>query len=135
MTSKNYLTLLLVDDEAEIRSGLRNNVPWEQYDIKLIGTACNGAEALEMIRWYEPDIVITDIQMPVINGLEMIRQAKEEGHDCCFVILSGYDDFQYAKQAIRYDVREYLLKPIILPELSDILNRLKTEIITKRLFP
>lgn len=133
MTSKNCLTLLLVDDEAEIRSGLRNNVPWEQYDIKLIGTACNGAEALEMIRWYEPDIVITDIQMPVINGLEMIRQAKEEGHDCCFVILSGYDDFQYAKQAIRYDVREYLLKPIILPELSDILNRLKTEIITKRL--
>lgn len=134
MIAENHLSLLVVDDEAEIRSGLRNSISWEQYGVRLIGTACNGAEALEKIRWYEPDIVITDIQMPVINGLELIRQAKEEGHDCSFIVLSGFDDFQYAQKAIRYGVSDYLLKPILLPELTGILNRLTSEILTRRAF-
>ncbi|MDO4296099.1 MAG: response regulator [bacterium] len=132
MIQPNDLSLLLVDDEAAIRSGLRSKIPYEQFGISLIGTACNGTEALEMIRWYEPDIVITDIQMPTVSGLDLICRAREEGHDCYFVILSGYDDFQYAQQAIRYGVRDYLLKPISLSELSDILGRLRSEILSKR---
>ena len=111
MNPFSTITLLIVDDEAEIRSGLRSILSWEEYSVSVIGTAASGAEALDKIRYYEPDIVITDIQMPGMSGLELVRRAKKEQFDCSFVILSGYDDFEYAKTAIKYGVREYLLNP------------------------
>lgn len=126
------ITLLIVDDEAEIRSGLRNIIPWEDYSISVIGTAVNGVEALDKIRYYEPDIVITDIQMPCMNGLDLVRRAREEQFDCSFVILSGYDDFQYAQTAIRYGIKDYLLKPISIKELTALLQNLRQEILTRR---
>lgn len=126
------ITLLIVDDEAEIRSGLRSIIPWEDYSISVTGTAANGAEALDQIRYYEPDIVITDIQMPGMSGLELVRRAKEEQSDAAFVILSGYDEFEYAKTAIRYGVCDYLLKPISIKELTDLVRKLKTDILAKR---
>lgn len=132
MNSYYDITLLIVDDEAEIRSGLRNIISWEDYSISVIGTAASGAEALDKIRYYEPDIVITDIQMPGMNGLELVRRAKEEQFDCSFVILSGYDDFQYAQTAIRYGIKDYLLKPISIKELTELIQALKQEILTKR---
>jgi two-component system response regulator YesN len=126
------ITLLIVDDEAEIRSGLRSIIPWEDYSVSVIGTAASGAEALDMIRYYEPDIVITDIQMPGMNGLELVARAKKEQFDCSFVILSGYDEFEYAKSAIRYGVKEYLLKPISIKELKELILTLKEDILSKR---
>ena len=132
MNPISMITLLIVDDEAEIRSGLRSIIPWEDYSITLIGTAANGAEALDKIRYYEPDIVITDIQMPGMSGLELVRRAKEEQFDCSFVILSGYDEFEYARNAIRYGVKEYLLKPISIRDLTELIQNLKEEILSKR---
>jgi len=132
MNPLSIITLLIVDDEAEIRSGLRSIIPWEDYSISVIGTAVNGAEALDKIRYYEPDIVITDIQMPGMNGLELVRRAKEEQFDCSFVILSGYDEFEYARSAIRYGVREYLLKPISIKDLTELIMNLKEDILSKR---
>lgn len=132
MSPISIITLLIVDDEAEIRSGLRSIIPWEDYSITLIGTAANGAEALDKIRYYEPDIVITDIQMPGMSGLELVRRAKEEQFDCSFVILSGYDEFEYARNAIRYGVREYLLKPISIRDLTELIQNLKEEILSRR---
>lgn len=132
MNPLSIITLLIVDDEAEIRSGLRSIIPWEDYSISVIGTAVNGAEALDKIRYYEPDIVITDIQMPGMNGLELVRRAKEEQFDCSFVILSGYDEFEYARSAIRYGVREYLLKPISIRDLTELIINLKDDILSKR---
>ena len=132
MNPISVITLLIVDDEAEIRSGLRSIIPWEDYSITLIGTAANGAEALDKIRYYEPDIVITDIQMPGMSGLELVRRAKEEQFDCSFVILSGYDEFEYARNAIRYGVKEYLLKPISIRDLTELIQNLKEEILSKR---
>lgn len=132
MYTENTISLLLADDEAEIRSGLRTIINWEEYGITLLETARNGAEALDMIRYYEPDIVITDIQMPGISGLEVIRRAKEEQFDCLFVILSGYDDFQYAQQAIKHGVNDYILKPVVIGELLGLVKRLSSEIILKR---
>lgn len=129
---EKMVTLLLADDEAEIRAGLRTIVNWENYGIELIGTARNGAEALDMVRYYEPDIVITDIQMPGINGLELVRRAREEQFDCMFVILSGYDDFQYAQAAIKQGVTDYILKPVIVDEFISLIQRLASEVIQKR---
>ncbi|WP_124067148.1 response regulator [Clostridium sp. E02] len=128
----SIITLLIVDDEAEIRSGLRSIIPWEDYSISVISTAVNGAEALDKIRYYEPDIVITDIQMPGMNGLELVRRAKEEQFDCSFVILSGYDEFEYARTAIKYGVKEYLLKPISTRDLTELILNLKEDIVSKR---
>ena len=132
MNPFSTITLLIVDDEAEIRSGLRSILSWEDYSVSVIGTAASGAEALDKIRYYEPDIVITDIQMPGMSGLELVRRAKKEQFDCSFVILSGYDEFEYAKSAIKYGVREYLLKPISIKELTEIILTLKEDILSKR---
>lgn len=132
MIPVSTITLLIVDDEAEIRSGLRSIVPWEDYSISVIGTAASGAEALDKIRYYEPDIVITDIQMPGMSGLELVRRAREEQFDCSFVILSGYDEFEYARTAIKYGIIEYLLKPISIKELAELIKRLRENILSKR---
>jgi two-component system response regulator YesN len=132
MNPFSTITLLIVDDEAVIRSGLRSILSWEDYSVSVIGTAASGAEALDKIRYYEPDIVITDIQMPGMSGLELVRRAKKEQFDCSFVILSGYDEFEYAKSAIKYGVREYLLKPISIKELTEIILTLKEDILSKR---
>lgn len=132
MNNQSPVTLLIVDDEQEIRTGLRSIIPWEQYAVSVIGTSSNGADALNKIRYYEPDIVITDIQMPGMNGLELVHRAKEEQFHCSFVILSGYDDFQYAKTAIRYGVSDYLLKPISIKELTDLIQKLTEKIYSRR---
>lgn len=127
------VSLLLVDDEAEIRAGFRNILDWEAYGIDYLGTARNGSEALDLIRWHEPDIVITDIQMPGMNGLELLQHARIEQFECLFVILSGYDDFHYAQEAIRQGVHDYILKPVIVEEFAGLIRELTAEVIRKRL--
>ncbi len=122
------VTLLIVDDEDEIRKGLRNAIDWQKAGIYLVGTAQNGSEALEMIREYLPDIVISDINMPEMDGLEMIAQAREEGYSGKFIILSGYDDFQYAQKAIRYHVDDYIIKPVVLEDLKKHVLQLKEKV-------
>lgn len=126
------VTLLLADDEAEIRAGLRSIIEWEDYGIELLGTAASGAEALDMIRFYDPDIVLTDIQMPGMNGLELVKRAGDEQFEALFVILSGYDDFQYAQTAIKQGVCDYILKPVVLEEFTALIERLRDMIISRR---
>lgn len=132
MNCINDITLLIVDDEVEIRSGLRTVIPWESYSISVIGTASNGKEALEMICNYHPDIVISDIKMPEMSGLQLIKEVNDKGISCSFIILSGFDDFNYAKSAIKYGVKDYLLKPVVIQELLDIISRLTNDIISQR---
>ncbi len=114
-------TIVIVEDEFRIRQGLSNLINKVDMGCKVIGEAENGYEGLKMIQDMEPDIVITDIQMPKIDGLQMIEKAKEMGARCIFVILSGYADFEYARKGIHLGVKEYLLKPATISSVKEML--------------
>lgn len=87
--------LLIVDDEEIEREGMARLIPWEDFDIELAGTAWNGAEGFEKIQSCRPDIVLTDIKMPVMDGIELIRRTRKEFPEVEFVVLSGYGEFQF----------------------------------------
>jgi two-component system response regulator YesN len=105
------IKLLVVDDEKFIRKGLITTIEWGKLDIEIVGEAENGKKALEKIKKFNPQIIICDVKMPVMDGLEVARYICENGLNIKMIILSGYDDFKYAQKAIKYGVREYLLKP------------------------
>ena len=114
----NY-TVLVVDDEAEQRSALISRVDWSAAGFEVIGEAENGVEALDLIDALEPDLILTDIRMPMISGLELAAKVYEMRPATQIVILSGYDSFDYARTAINYNIISYLLKPITSSELSE----------------
>lgn len=119
--------IIVVEDEFRIRQGLVNLIRKISSECKIIGEAENGYEGLKLIRDLTPDFVITDIQMPKMNGLEMIEQVIEYGIQCRFVILSGYAEFEYAQKGIRLGVEDYLLKPITITKVKELVNRLLEE--------
>lgn len=119
--------ILLVDDEALIREGVSENVKWEKYGYELVGSCENGREALAFIEKNPVDVVLTDICMPYLDGIQLSEKLSESYPDIKIIILSGYDEFEYAKKAIRYGVKEYLLKPITAMELGEALAGLKEE--------
>lgn len=125
------IRVLLADDEAAIRNGLQNAIPWEHYHAQVIATASNGQEALDRISNDHPDLVVIDIKMPQIDGLEVIRRTKAAGFSCRFLILSGYDDFSLAQKAIRYGANGYFLKPLKIEEFKDELARQCSEILSQ----
>lgn len=116
--------VLIVDDEAVIRTGLTYIIDWQQYGYDQIETAENGVVGLEKIQQWQPDLVITDIRMPEMDGLEMIAAAKKQGVNFHGIILSGYSDFDYARKAIQLGFVSYLLKPVDEDELIEILDKL-----------
>lgn len=103
--------VILVDDEKIILEGIAQLVRWEQMNIQLTGMAKNGLEAYEMIERDPPDVVITDIRMPGMDGLQLVRKTTENFPHIRFILLSGYDSFEYARNAMQWGVRHYLLKP------------------------
>lgn len=104
-------SVLLVDDEKSVVEAISRLVPWEEYGVRLAGCCLNGFDAIKMIECEKPDIVIMDIKMPVMDGIELIRKAREMGHDEEFIVLSGYNEFEFAKEAMKEGVKHYLLKP------------------------
>ena len=98
------LRTFLVEDEVVVRETIKRMVPWEQYGFQLVGEASDGEMALPLIRKYKPDLLITDIKMPFMDGLTLCKLVRKELPDIKIVILSGYDDFNYAKQAISIGV-------------------------------
>ena len=121
-------TLLIVDDEEIEREGMAQFIPWDTYEMKVVGTARNGAEGLEKIAKYKPDLAIVDIKMPVMNGIEMIRKAKEQYPDMTFVVLSGYGDYEFTSQAMELGVRHYILKPCDEGKMIPVLNKAIAEL-------
>lgn len=124
--------VILVEDEDIIRRGIKNSVPWEQFNCSVIGEARNGEEGGELIARLSPDIVITDINMPVEDGLQMIARTKCV-YDYVAIILTGYSDFEYAREAIRNGVSYYVLKPLDMEEMAEALERAALELKSIRL--
>lgn len=122
------LRVFLVEDESIIRETLRDTVPWSQYGYTFAGEAGDGEMALPLIRQTRPDVLITDIRMPFMDGLALSELVSQEFPDMKIVIISGYDDFEYARQAISIGVERYLLKPITKKALLEVLEEIKEKI-------
>ncbi|MBN2851155.1 MAG: response regulator [Clostridia bacterium] len=120
--------LLIVDDEEEVRLGIIRKTRWEDYDFILIGEATNGREALEIIEKEMPDVIITDISMPVMDGLQLTEEVKIQYPIIKIVILTGFEDFSFAQRAIKFGVEDYLSKPIHPEELNELLEKLKVKL-------
>lgn len=120
--------VMLVDDEEEVRVAIEKKINWAELGFNVVGSAGNGFDALDMALERRPDVVMTDINMPFMNGLEFSKQLKAELPATKFVILSGYDEFEYAKEAIELSVEEYILKPINSDELYQLFSRLKVRL-------
>lgn len=123
--------VLVVEDEEIIRKGLIYSTDWLKYDCQVIDEASNGIQGVEKILKLKPDIVIFDINMPMKNGLEMLEETYNK-HSFSSIIISGYDDFEYAKKAIDYNVTGYLLKPIDEDELIKALEKAKNKLKVSR---
>ncbi len=118
-------TVLLVDDEEEVIEIISKKIPWEELGLRILGYALNGVKALEMAEELQPDVVITDIRMPYMDGLELSRRLKKEYPTIHILLFTGFDEFEYAKTAIRLELDDYILKPVNAEELTGILTKLK----------
>jgi len=120
--------LLIVEDEVWEREGLADFLDWPELDIEVVGTAANGIQGIKMAKEYLPDIIMTDIRMPMMDGLQLSKEVKEFLPNCRIIIITGYDDFKYAKDAIHIGVYDYLLKPVQKQQLLNAINRTITAI-------
>ena len=119
------LKVLVVEDEEMIRKGIVLAVDWAALDCVVVGEAANGLQALEAVERYAPSLIITDLKMPVMDGLEMLRQLRERGNNAFVIILTAYDSFAYAQTALRLGAVDFLLKPFHDGELEQAVTRLK----------
>lgn len=120
--------VLLVDDEYLIRDAISRNTPWHEADFELVGTAENGKQAITLIEEHQPNLVLTDICMPIMDGIELAAFIHQHYPEIKVIIISGYDDFEYAKQALKYEVSDYILKPITSVELVEELQKVKVKL-------
>ncbi|WP_027628859.1 response regulator [Ruminiclostridium cellobioparum] len=117
--------VMIIDDEFYFREALKVSIPWEELGLEVCGEAKNGKDALEKVADLNPDIMIVDINMPIIDGLEFIQSVKETGIESKFIILTGHSEFNYAKQAVQLGVNNYILKPVNEEELISSLIEIK----------
>jgi two-component system response regulator YesN len=127
------IKVIVIDDEPLVRVGLKSMLPWNELGYEIVGEAPNGQQGLELIEKLRPDIVITDIKMPAMDGLEMMRQSLAEQPQLKFIILSSYDEFQLVKQAMKQGAEEYLIKLSLEPEsLITTLTAIREKIVAER---
>ncbi|MBR5336807.1 MAG: response regulator [Lachnospiraceae bacterium] len=126
------IKVFLVEDEFVIRNGIEKSIKWEENGYEFVGEAGDGEVALPLILKTKPDILITDVKMPFMNGLELSRIVKQELPETKIIILSGYNEFDYAKEAINLSVTEYLLKPISAAQLLESLDKVKESLLSEK---
>lgn len=117
--------VILVDDEEEVIDVMEAKIRWNELGFEVVGSATNGVKALELIEKLQPDVVLTDIKMPYMDGLELARRVRADYPNIYIMLCTGFDEFEYAKEAVHLEIKEYMLKPINAVELSECLTRLK----------
>ena len=117
--------IMLVDDEEEVRKSIIKKIDWADAGFEVVGDAENGEEALEKLELLEPDVVVTDIRMPYMDGLALTEKIRQRYPSTKVVIFSGFDDFEYAQRAIQLNVTEYILKPVNVEEMTAILKKIR----------
>ncbi len=120
--------VMIIDDETIIRTGIKNIINWKQFDCKICAEASDGEEGAALIKQHLPDIIITDIRMPGIDGLKMINEIKDVVPDCKIIVLTGYRDFDYVQEAIKLGVFDFVLKPTKIEELTAVIDRAVNEL-------
>ena len=126
------LRVLLVDDEIMIREGFKRLFDWEAHGCEVVGEADDGMDALTKIDVLRPDIVIMDINIPIMNGLKVIQLSRIRHPETAFVIVSGYDDFSYCREALRLQITDYILKPVNYEEFGTCIDNLKISLFERR---
>ena len=126
------LRALLVDDEIMIREGFKRLFDWEAHDCEVVGEAADGMEALSQIDTLCPDIVIMDINIPIMSGLKVIQLSRIKHPQIAYVIVSGYDDFSYCREALRLQITDYILKPVNYEEFGSCIDNLKISLFERR---
>ena len=121
-------TVLLVDDEEEVIQVIRKKIDWESLGFSVIGYANNGVKAFEMVEEFQPDVVMTDVKMPYMDGLELSDRIKTEYPATKILLFTGFDEFEYAREAVHLEVEEYILKPVNSQELSKVFTQLKNKL-------
>lgn len=132
MSEGRKYRVIVVDDEVLIREAVSENIKWEELGYELAASLENGRDAMEFVKQHPVDVVLTDICMPYVDGMDLSQFLYENYPRIQIIILSGYDEFEYAKRALKYDVNEYILKPITAMELSEVLANLKGKMDEKR---
>ena len=126
------LRVLLVDDEIMIREGFKRLFDWQAHDCEVVGEAGDGMEALAKIDALRPDIGIMDINIPSMNGRKVIQLSRMKNPNTAFVIVSGYDDFSYCREALRLQITDYILKPVNYEEFGTCIDNLKISLFEQR---
>lgn len=124
-------SMVVIDDEFIVVEGIKAMINREKLNYEIVGFAYDGIKALEVIQQTKPDVVITDIRIPGLDGLSLIEEAKEFTPKTSFIVISGYSEFEYAKRALSLGVKGYLDKPITIEKITEVLNRIEKELLTK----
>lgn len=122
------MRVLIIDDEPNVRAGIKVIIPWKDYDFEIIGEGGDGVDGLNKILNLKPDLVLIDIRMPGLSGLEVVEEARKKGYKGKFILTTGYSDFEYAKKAIHLGVSNYILKPIDEDELIQAVSQISDQI-------
>lgn len=124
--------VLIVDDEVTILEGFHKLFDWDSYNCEIVGDAMDGVSAVHMAEELRPDLIIMDINIPMMNGIETMKAIRAHHEDIQFIIVSGYDDFKYCQEALRLNVLDYILKPVDFEEFGDIIQRALEKIVEKK---
>ncbi|MDO4491841.1 MAG: response regulator [Lachnospiraceae bacterium] len=120
--------VVIADDERKVLQLMKKLIDWEGAGFEIVGTAGDGLSALELVEELQPDLLITDIRMPLLNGIELLKKTREKKPDLLCVVVSGYREFEYAQSALKYGVEDYLLKPVNKNELTELLHRIRAKL-------
>ena len=117
------MRIVVIEDENRARRGIVSLIQMVDGDYEIVAQAADGHRGFELIRKLKPDLVITDIQMPMLNGLELVKLVREEHLDTRFVIISGYESFEYARTAMSFGITDYIVKPVIIEDIEEVLKK------------